>query len=41
VCILLQYKNNIKRNILICKFGDLTLICKSEFREKKEKCYTK
>jgi hypothetical protein len=41
VCILLQYKNNIERNILISKLGDLTLICKSEFRGKKEKkCYT-
>jgi hypothetical protein len=36
VCILWQYKNNIKRNILISKFGDLTLICKLEFREEKE-----
>jgi hypothetical protein len=36
-----QYKNNVKRNILISKFGDLILTCKLEFREKKEKCYTK
>jgi hypothetical protein len=41
VCILRQYKNNVKRNILISKFGDLTLIYKLEFREKKEKCDTK
>jgi hypothetical protein len=33
VCILRQYKNNVKINILKSKFGDLTLICKLEFRE--------
>jgi hypothetical protein len=27
--------------MLKSKFGDLTLICKLEFREEKEKCYTK
>ena len=41
VCILWQYKNGVKRNILKSKFGDLTLICILESREKKGKCYTK
>ena len=36
VCILWQYKSNIKRNILISKFGNLTLVCKLEVREEKE-----
>jgi hypothetical protein len=41
VGILWQCKNNIKWNILISKFGILTLICKLEFREERENAIQK